>query len=157
MTEGQSNVIIDLEKSAMAQLIEAVAESKWIPPEYFMNDWINDCAHFLRTGEGITVSPTPEQTGELVELIALLRREGHYSKVWFGDDLLKAAAALEASQAQIARLTEALEEATDICATYANFIKEQVSANDIEVHPYLPRIERAVEDARAALAQGKQQ
>lgn len=47
-------LVIDLEKSFYAQLVEAAGQSNWIPPHYFTNDWVSDCARFLRTGEGVS-------------------------------------------------------------------------------------------------------
>jgi hypothetical protein len=42
--------VIDLERNAFEVLKQAAAESKWMPPEYCMNDWLSDCADFLRNG-----------------------------------------------------------------------------------------------------------
>lgn len=42
-----------LDTSFMEQLMAAAKESEWIPQEYYyMNDWINDCCRYLKTGKG---------------------------------------------------------------------------------------------------------
>ncbi len=48
---------IDLDKNMWQSLVNAANQSTWIPPEYYMNDWVSDCARFLLTGEGLTHSP----------------------------------------------------------------------------------------------------
>jgi hypothetical protein len=40
--------------------------------------------------------------------------------------------------------------AADLLAHYADFIRHSVKADEIEAHPYLPEIERVVDDLRAA-------
>jgi hypothetical protein len=63
-TDSQSTVI-DLEKASWDALCKAAGESNWISPEYMANDWLADCARFLRTGEGITDS----QSADAVEVL----------------------------------------------------------------------------------------
>ncbi|MDK8188408.1 MULTISPECIES: hypothetical protein [Sphingomonas] len=41
-------------------------------------------------------------------------------------------------------------DAIDILTTYADFIRNDVRADDFERHPYLPHIEQTIEDLRAA-------
>lgn len=41
---------IDLMQLEMQSLIEAAEESKWMPPEYSMNDWLSDVRMFLMEG-----------------------------------------------------------------------------------------------------------
>lgn len=41
-------------------------------------------------------------------------------------------------------------DAVDILKTYADFIRNDVRADDFERHPYLPHIEQTIEDLRAA-------
>lgn len=43
-------VVFDLEKLAIEQIKDAAKESKWIPAEYYMNDWIYDVCEYLRNG-----------------------------------------------------------------------------------------------------------
>ena len=43
-------------------------------------------------------------------------------------------------------------DAADLLAHYADFIRHSVKADDLEMHPYLPEIERVVYDLRAAIA-----
>lgn len=43
--------VIDLEHVAYNRLVEAARKSKWIPKEYYANDWINDCINFLINGQ----------------------------------------------------------------------------------------------------------
>ena len=45
-----------------------------------------------------------------------------------------------------------LERAVEMCDWYAQFIRSDVMAADIERHPYLPELEGVAEDARAAIA-----
>lgn len=40
--------VIDLDRNFWESLVKAASESNWIPPEYFANDWVSDCADFLR-------------------------------------------------------------------------------------------------------------
>jgi hypothetical protein len=49
----EDKITVDLDKEFLKSLTEAAGESTWIPPEYYMNDWVSDCCDFLRTGEGI--------------------------------------------------------------------------------------------------------
>lgn len=41
---------IDLDKECWADIKRAVDDSKWIPKEYAMSDWVSDVCHFLREG-----------------------------------------------------------------------------------------------------------
>lgn len=49
-------------------------------------------------------------------------------------------------------LLEALQRTTEMCEAYADWIKRNVMSATIEEHPYLPELEGAAEDARAAIA-----
>lgn len=49
-------------------------------------------------------------------------------------------------------LLEALQRTTEMCESYADWIKRNVMSATIEEHPYLPELEGAAEDARAAIA-----
>lgn len=49
-------------------------------------------------------------------------------------------------------LLEALRRTTEMCESYADWIKRNVMSANIEEHPYLPELEGAAEDARAAIA-----
>jgi hypothetical protein len=40
----------NLDYGTIARLHEAARKSNWIPPEYYMNDWVSDCATFLKEG-----------------------------------------------------------------------------------------------------------
>ncbi len=42
--------VIDLEREFFKTLCKAAGQSNWIPPDYMMNDWVSDCANFLRNG-----------------------------------------------------------------------------------------------------------
>jgi hypothetical protein len=50
------------------------------------------------------------------------------------------------------RLREALKATTARCAQYADFIRDEVKADDLERHPYLPQLDDEVAEALAALA-----
>lgn len=43
-------------------------------------------------------------------------------------------------------------DAADLLEQYADFIRHSVKADDLEAHPYLPEIDRVVEDLRAAIS-----
>lgn len=47
---------------------------------------------------------------------------------------------------------EIAPDAADLLERYAAFIRENVKADDLEMHPYLPEVERVAEALRAALA-----
>jgi len=50
------------------------------------------------------------------------------------------------------RMRVVVATSADLLEQYASFIREDVKADDLERHPYLPLIESTVEDARAALS-----
>ena len=48
---GPSKInLINIEKEFWESIKKAANESNWIPPEYYMNDWVNDICRFLRKG-----------------------------------------------------------------------------------------------------------
>lgn len=59
--------VVDLDKNAFDELVRAAGESAWIPPEYYMQDWVSDTVDFLRTGKGI--EPAEPVAGEVCWLI----------------------------------------------------------------------------------------
>ena len=63
----ESEPVIDLEHVAYNRLVEAACKSKWIPKEYYANDWINDCINFLINGQA-----QPDRVKELeAEILSL--------------------------------------------------------------------------------------
>lgn len=42
--------VVDLALDSWESIKQAARESKWMPPEYFMNDWTYDVREFLREG-----------------------------------------------------------------------------------------------------------
>jgi hypothetical protein len=50
---------------------------------------------------------------------------------------------------------EAAPDAADLLEHYADFIRTSVKADDLELHPYLPNIERTASDLRAAIAKAR--
>lgn len=42
--------VVDLDAENWKAIKQAATESKWMPPEYFMNDWVSDVCQFLREG-----------------------------------------------------------------------------------------------------------
>ena len=54
--------------------------------------------------------------------------------------------------AEIVRLREAAPDAVDMLEHYAEYIRG-VPVSEIERHPYLPEVERIIEELRAALTQ----
>ena len=59
--------VIDLEHVAYSRLVEAACNSKWIPKEYYANDWISDCVDFLINGH------PPADAGRVAELEKALK------------------------------------------------------------------------------------
>jgi hypothetical protein len=49
----------------------------------------------------------------------------------------------------------ALNDARDMCSRYADFIRQNVRADDLEMHPYLPDLEDVVTAANTALARAR--
>lgn len=49
--------VVDLTYVGWEAIQAAAAESPWIPPEYFQNDWVSDVCSFLR--EPRTTQPAP--------------------------------------------------------------------------------------------------
>jgi hypothetical protein len=43
---------IDIDKEFWKSIKQAASESKWMPEEYFMNDWVSDVCEYLRNGDG---------------------------------------------------------------------------------------------------------
>lgn len=60
----ETGLVIDLEKSFWASLAAAANESNWIPPDYFMNDWVADLRDYLLYGGTINYPDETEQTAE---------------------------------------------------------------------------------------------
>jgi len=63
--ERLTTPVIDLDKSSWNSLCEAASQSAWIPQDYYMNDWVSDCADFLRNGP----LTTHGREAELTELL----------------------------------------------------------------------------------------
>ena len=42
--------VAELDRIAFTSLCNAAEQSKWMPPEYCMNDWLADCRDFLIDG-----------------------------------------------------------------------------------------------------------
>ena len=40
----------DLDAQSWQDIKKAASESKWMPPQYFMNDWVHDVCEWLRDG-----------------------------------------------------------------------------------------------------------
>ena len=71
------------------------------------------------------------------------------------NDLRRQQIILAAHRASLANAPAASSvgaDAADLLAHYADFIRHSVKADDLEMHPYLPEIERVVYDLRAAIA-----
>jgi len=71
-TSHRTLVTIDLKHIAYDQMQQAASESKWIPPEYYSNDWIADCCRWLREGPPVA---EVEERRELSDEIALAKAE----------------------------------------------------------------------------------
>lgn len=124
---------IDLEKASYRQLEEAAAQSNWIPREqYFANDWVNDCAHFLRTGEGNTATP-----GDLIGALQSIRLEVSGALRIMRDSFGHDSSCLQTALGEIdalltaspitsdAELVEALAEAADNLEYAAQLLDEE--------------------------------
>jgi hypothetical protein len=48
--ESEDLPFIDVDAGAWEIIKQAASESKWIPKEYMMNDWVSDVCDFLRNG-----------------------------------------------------------------------------------------------------------
>ncbi|MES2902701.1 MAG: hypothetical protein V4696_00805 [Pseudomonadota bacterium] len=79
--------VIDLEKTGFQLLVEAVAQSNWIPPEYMANDWLSDCCHFLRTGEGIQANALASLSAQLAVKDEALRAARQRWELYSGGEL----------------------------------------------------------------------
>lgn len=55
----------------------------------------------------------------------------------------------------IEELAAALDQATDMCAVYADYIRNDVPASGVEVHPYLPGLEDIIETGRSIVAKAR--
>lgn len=55
--EAEATPVVDLKHTAYDQLQQAASASKWIPPEYYANDWIADCCRWLREGPTVDIFP----------------------------------------------------------------------------------------------------
>lgn len=76
---------------------------------------------------------------------------GH-SQCWFNE--MRPKEETEANARLIAAAPDfaaAAPDAADMLDSYARFIREHVKADDLELHPYLPEIERVAGELRAAL------
>lgn len=67
----EQGTVIDLDAADWSAIQEAAAESKWIPPEYFRNDWVSDVCRFLRGDD-----PQPYDD-VLLPFLSLMRAELH--------------------------------------------------------------------------------
>lgn len=59
---------IDLDKEFWRTIQDAACQSNWIPDEYFVNDYVSDICHFLRTGEGIYDDRMTEAFNRIAEI-----------------------------------------------------------------------------------------
>lgn len=55
-----STVTIDLDAEAWNLIKAAARESKWMPPEYMMNDWVSDVCRVLREGVAASAIREPD-------------------------------------------------------------------------------------------------
>lgn len=69
--------VIDLERNFFASLIAAAEQSKWMPPEYMMNDWVSDCCDLLINGPAAAAPKVASDTGADREAIAKLHALQH--------------------------------------------------------------------------------
>lgn len=54
---AQSAPVIDLDANAWESIKQAANESPWIPPQYFMSDWVADVCEFLRADRAAQSAP----------------------------------------------------------------------------------------------------
>lgn len=141
-----TGVVIDLDKSAMALLSEAASQSSWVPPEYMANDWVSDCARFLRTGEGVTPPLDSEAVKRLADNLANTERQnGDLLGHWLEDrevEVVARAAFLSLAKPVGGGAALALRNARD-------WIKHQAPHD-------APDREKALADADAALTAMKE-
>ena len=60
--QGGGVLVIDLEQNFWRSLVEAASQSKWMPPEYMMNDWVADCRDYLIDGPSTFAMPAAGDT-----------------------------------------------------------------------------------------------
>lgn len=58
---------VDLDAEHWKIIQQAAEESKWIPPEYYVNDWVSDVCDFLRNGRSVDRDAVLEEAARLVE------------------------------------------------------------------------------------------
>jgi hypothetical protein len=62
--------IIDLDLIFWERIVAAAKESKWMPPEYMMNDWVEDVCVFLKAGRVTPVEPrTPADIQKRIHVL----------------------------------------------------------------------------------------
>lgn len=49
---NSSITVIDLDQNFWEQIKQSAEKSKWIPKEYYKNDWVSDVCDFLENGYG---------------------------------------------------------------------------------------------------------
>ena len=59
--------VIDLDANAWENIKQAASESKWIPAQYFMGDWVADVCEFLRSGRAAPPAPAGERAAVAYE------------------------------------------------------------------------------------------
>jgi len=52
-------VIIDCDKEDFLAILQAAADSTWMPDCYMRNDWVSDVCRFLREGPAAFLAPAP--------------------------------------------------------------------------------------------------
>jgi hypothetical protein len=52
-------IVIDLRIGSYEFLANAAARSNWIPPEYYANDWLANCARWLEFGTDVDLASNP--------------------------------------------------------------------------------------------------
>ena len=62
---AQSAPVIDLEANAWESIKQAASESKWIPAQYFMGDWVADVCEFQTASLMIITSSTNARSGRV--------------------------------------------------------------------------------------------
>lgn len=63
----ESETLIDLDMAGWHMLLDAASQSQWMPQEYAVNDWLADCAQFLRVGYVGQLPSDPENLRHVMD------------------------------------------------------------------------------------------
>lgn len=75
--EPEPVTCFDLDAQSWKDIKQAASESKWMPPQYFMNDWVHDVCEWLRDGpETERVAMLESALKDALEVVLLAKHMG---------------------------------------------------------------------------------